>query len=469
MSISPNLIVKNSVLSASHFPLTLAQQSTRILADVAAASGTYTVRNITGLAINQCLLTGSFGDETAEVNKTHTATAPTGSTVTLLANTVYAHAVDCPVTVLPYDQVEFSRATTVAGTKTVLATSNILADKTATGYNDLTNSTGYAFARFKNSITGTFSEYSSAVPYTGNPSNSVEKIVMKAVKDCASVLNDEYCLEQDLIDDCQEAQDEVSSMRDWSFELHKDLSSIVTVQGETEYDLSDLSMKYENEQQSLLSVRFGNDPLNAVSYSQIEDAQRWSKSDTLYADATVAATSITLVNSDSFEDDGTVYLRENGFVAYTANDKTTNVLSGIDADAITTLVPAAATVWSDMAVGKPNYCAVIDGSLLLDVPPDEEHSGFNLKFRFLRKLPTLTSFGSTTLIPFPDVLSYFVAANIEKRKRNYDEHDRLKAYFTAQVNQYANRYKIQLKRAQQYYVFASTARYDDFDNVWWTS
>jgi hypothetical protein len=247
------------------------------------------------------------------------------------------------------------------------------------------------------------------------------------------------------------------------------LSSIVTVQGETEYDLSDLSMKYENEQQSLLSVRFGNRPLVPVTYRQIEDAQQWSKSDTLTVDAAVAATSIMLDSSDSFDDSGTVYLRENGFVAYTANDKTTNVLSGIDAADITTLVPAGATVWADMNVGGPNFCSVMDGSLSLDVPPDEEHSGINLKFRFLRKLPSLTSFSSTTLIPFPDALSYFVAANIEKRKRNFEEHDRLKAYFTEQVAQYASRYKLQLKRPQQHYVFANTARLDGFDDVWWTS
>jgi hypothetical protein len=292
---------------------------------------------------------------------------------------------------------------------------------------------------------------------------------MKAVKDCGNILNDEYCLEQDLIADCQEAQDEVSSARDWSFELHKDLTSIVTIQGETDYDLSGLYMKYLDEQQSLLSVRLGNRPLDAVSYQQIEDAQQWSKTDTLAADATVGATSITLTNSDSFDDEGNVYLRSNGYVSYTANDKTTNVLSGISASAITTIVPSGATVWADMDVGEPIACAVMDGNLLLDMPPDEDHAGINIKFRFLRKLPTLTSFSSTTLVPFSDALSYFVAGNIEKRKRNFDEHDRLKAYFDKQIANYANRYKLQTKRPQQAYVFQNTARIDETDSLWWSS
>jgi len=463
---TPGLVIRNVILSASHFPLTVNENSTRVLADFAAASS-FTVRNISGFAINQLLLIGNFGDETAEIVKTHVSTSPTGSTITLTASTVFAHTTDTPITLLPYDQVEFSRAATTTGSKTILATSNILADKISTGYNDLVNTTGYGFIRFKNSITGLFSGYSGAVPYTGNPSNSVEKIVMKAIKDCGNTLNDEYSNEADLIDDCQEAQEEISSARDWSFELHKDLTSIVTVQGETDYDLSGLDMKYVDEGQSLLSVRFGNMPLNATSYQKIEDAQQYSKSGLLTADATVGATSITLDSTDSFEDSGNVYLRENGFVAYTANNKTTNVLSGISATEITTLVPSGATVWADINVGKPSFCAVMDGNLLLDIPPDENNSGINLKFRFLRKLPTLTSFSSTTLIPFPDALSYFVAGNIEKRKRNFDEHDRLKAYFTAQVMQYANRYKLQLKRSQQIYFFRNNLSDGNIDEDYW--
>lgn len=455
------------ILSASHFPLTVAEPNSRILADVAAGVTSFTVRNINGFAVNNLLLMCSFGDETAEIVKTHSSTAPSGSTITLAAATRFDHTADTLVTVLPYDQVEFSHAVTSTGAKTVLATSNISADETSTGYNDLTNTTGYGFIRFKNSITGEFSGYSEAVPYAGNPTNSVEKIVMKAVKDCGNELNDDFCLEQDLIDDCNEAQEVVASTRDWSYELYKDTSTLKTVIGETEYDLSGIDLKYPNESQSMLSVRFGNRPLEAVAYSQIEDAQQWSESDYLAADATVGATSITLTNTSSFDDTGTVYLRSNGFVAYTVNDKTTNVLSGISASAITTLVPSGATVWSNTDVGEPTSCAVIDGKLVLDIPPDEDHAGINLKFRFLRKLPVLTSFASTTTMPFFNAMSYFVAARIEGRKRNFDERDKQMSMFTQEINLSMARWKLQLRRAYRVYTFNNTARSADEDDVWW--
>ena len=467
---SPNLRLQNGVLAVSTFPLTILQVKTRLSADLASGSGTLTVENISGFAINQILLLGDFGDESSEIIKTSASTAPTGNTVTLASNTLFDHALDCKVTVIGYDQAEFSRATTLTGSKSVLSTASINANAKETGYNDLVNSTGYAFARFKNSITSVFSGYSDAVPYTGNPVNSVEAIITKAVKDCGNELNDDFCNELDLIRDVQEAQTVVSSERDWSFELYKDTSSIVTINGETVYDLSGLSMKYPDETQSLLSVRLGNVPLDTVDYSQIEDAQATSSSDTLAADATVAATSVTLNDTSSFDATGTILLRSNGFVAYTANNTTTNVLSGIDASAITVLVPAGATVWQDIEIGQPNFASVIDGNMNLDIPPDTVNSGIPLKFRFLRQLPALTSFSSVTLVPFYSAMSYYVSSCIERRKRNLDESDRFQTQFANQVGLQVARWKLVLKRAQKAYVFANTARLEeDEDNVtWWT-
>ena len=63
--------------------LTLQSIQTVLTADMASGSATLTVKNITGFAINQILVIGNFGNEGAEVIKTHASTAPTGSTITL--------------------------------------------------------------------------------------------------------------------------------------------------------------------------------------------------------------------------------------------------------------------------------------------------------------------------------------------------------------------------------------------------
>lgn len=131
---------------------------TFLSADIASASATLTVKNITGFAINQILLIGQAGNQGAEIIKTHASTAPTGSTITLASNTVFPHSAGTLVTVLNFDQVEFNHTVTLTGAKTVLATVNVAANNSETLYNDLTYTTGYYFARFKNSITAAFSQ-----------------------------------------------------------------------------------------------------------------------------------------------------------------------------------------------------------------------------------------------------------------------------------------------------------------------
>jgi hypothetical protein len=58
---------------------------TFLTAEATAGVSTLTVGNIKNFAINQILLIGELGDENSEIIKTHTATAPTGSTITLLS------------------------------------------------------------------------------------------------------------------------------------------------------------------------------------------------------------------------------------------------------------------------------------------------------------------------------------------------------------------------------------------------
>ena len=459
-----NLRVKNNALAMGHNPLVTFKERTRLAADAAAGVTSFTVENIDGFTINQILLVGEFGDDTTEIVKTHAATAPTGSTVTLTGADRFDHYLDTALTVLDYDQVVFYRVATnvapVPGVASPLATVSIQPGKPETTYNDLTNSTGYAFACFKNSILGTYSAVSIGVPYTGNPFNSVEAIVMPAVTLCGESLDSDFCEEEDLIEDANEAQRAVESMRDWSFELAFDSSSVETVAGETSYDVTSLSpsMKYPDSKQGIITLTIGNRTLDYIDIQEMNDAQQWSNQGTLSADATVGATSITMTNSSSLQDSGSVLLRGNGYVAYTANDTSTGILSGISATAITVLVPSGATVWQNMEDGTPYRYCMYDGAILLDRPPDSTNAGIPFKIRYLSRLPALTSFASTTPIPFPEVMQYFVAQRIQLRKKNHDEAQKFLDLFTAHANLQSNRHKLQVGETFKYYVLNNTAK-----------
>ena len=161
--------------------------STPLTADSTAASGTLTVSGIIGVSVGDYLLIGEFGQETAEIVRVHTSSAPSGSTITLNANTVHAHARSELVYRIDRNQVEFSRATSLAGEKSVLTTADIRCDSLYTVYEDQTNSSGFGFSRWKNSADTTYSNYSESYPYAGFSEQSLKKIFDSVLLDMGYV------------------------------------------------------------------------------------------------------------------------------------------------------------------------------------------------------------------------------------------------------------------------------------------
>lgn len=153
-----------------------------LTSDIASGTGTLTVANISGFAINQILIINPFS-ERSEIILTHASTAPTGSTITLASNTTQTHYSGEKVYVISYNQVEISTATTIAGVKSVLTTANLQPDKKELVYNDTASSTGYYFARFKNTITSAFSSYTDPMAVAGWPKNTVGYMIQRALRD----------------------------------------------------------------------------------------------------------------------------------------------------------------------------------------------------------------------------------------------------------------------------------------------
>ena len=84
---------------------------TFLTSDLASGSASATVKNITGFAVNQVLILGELGNEGTELIYTHASTAPTGSTITFSANTVFPHSSGTPLYVIDFDEIEISNAT----------------------------------------------------------------------------------------------------------------------------------------------------------------------------------------------------------------------------------------------------------------------------------------------------------------------------------------------------------------------
>ena len=102
---------KNRQIYTDLWPLVEAKlESTVLTADIASGSNTFRVKDIDGFATDQILLIGELGREGSEIIKTDASTAPSGTTITLSSNTVFAHSAQTRVYLLEFDQIEFSHA-----------------------------------------------------------------------------------------------------------------------------------------------------------------------------------------------------------------------------------------------------------------------------------------------------------------------------------------------------------------------
>ena len=153
-------------------------------------SSTLTIVNREGFNPNDFILVGEFGQETAEIFRIGAITS--GGVITLQTpggastTTRFAHAESTKVYVLPYDEVRFfwTAATgTIDDENPEFNTANPLSswmsitpDSHYTIHGDNSNSTGFGWFVFRNSISEEASQNSNAIPYIGFDENTVASI-----------------------------------------------------------------------------------------------------------------------------------------------------------------------------------------------------------------------------------------------------------------------------------------------------
>jgi len=137
-------------------------------------------------ATDAFLLIGNFGAENAEIMKISTVNNSTGE-IKLSSTTKFAHPESTKVTVLPYNQIRFfhTTTTTFATSSPLTGYVDIQPSDWFTTYIDETNSSGYGWYTFYNSVTAILSQESNSIPYIGFESNTTDNIL----EDFFSMLN----------------------------------------------------------------------------------------------------------------------------------------------------------------------------------------------------------------------------------------------------------------------------------------
>lgn len=224
-------------------------------ANAVTGADTLEVYSINKFAINYVLLIGELGGEGSEIVSTHTSTAPAGTTITLANVLVKDHPKDTSVYIIPYNQVEFSHADTATGTKSVLDTYTIDPEREGNRHSEATETAGFVFTRFKNSLTGAYSNYSDAYPFTGLDMNTVGYLVKKASK---GLDPDNKVPFEDKISFINEGLRFIrGELKRWNTFQEFDYVVDQTVDGTFEYDMPD-TIYDKNSNKSVLSVKIEN-------------------------------------------------------------------------------------------------------------------------------------------------------------------------------------------------------------------
>lgn len=409
-------------------------------ADAAAGGSTITLPNITGFAVNQVLLIGELGAEGSEIVKTHASSAPSGTTVTLAANLVRSHATGAKVRVLAYDQFELSRSATEGGSKTTLTVSGgnppsslgsglVAIDPTTRvqTYLETEYTSGYYFARYKNSISSAFSDYSGATPVGNWASNQVGYILDVALRRLSLTFSETLTwayLIEDGINECLRLVK--GKQLKWAEHSVFGYSLGAIVYGENRWALP-TDIYDSTSHKSILAVRIGQGlelrPLDPQTFdTQLLDQHKTE----VRTQATAGATTLEVDNSLNFEDSGTLHVFVSGTryaITYTGvtRSATAGVFTGIPASgegSITVTVPVDSIVRQNDEPGTPAYYTVKDGYLEVAQIPESALAGRSVQIDYDKVASAVDSDGDTIDLERYDMVVEYVTWKAKMKARN---------------------------------------------------
>jgi hypothetical protein len=148
-----------------------------------AASATYSlVENNDGFAASDRVLFGIYGQERTEMVTLSGVTST--NQVDHTSGPSFAHPARTQIAQMEFDQIEISRADSEGGSYTVLTTVYLNVDEPDTEYNDTSGSTSSWYkVRYKNSITGIYSDYGDEIQGTGFTDDSLGSMVDEVLED----------------------------------------------------------------------------------------------------------------------------------------------------------------------------------------------------------------------------------------------------------------------------------------------
>ena len=381
--------------------------------DAFSGDNTLTVKSIIGVSTNNILLLREPGNERAEIIATHAVTSPLGNTVTLASNLVEGHPAGTMIYIIKSNQVRFYHSATEVDANSDDASLTALASaqsidptQVRNTYNDGTQTSGYYYYRFIDSVNSVNGRYSDPITWNPNEASFDDDEVGYIAESIRRRLGREWNERFSFQDAVKEVNDCVDYMggklNGWPQYLVSDYKMGQTTRGVLSWALptdiyDDLSRK------SILNLTIEGFSVDLIWV----DEKEWDRllEGVIYTDvrtqASVGGVTLNIDNSYGFADDGTLHV----YSSNTLNEITYTGVTRSSTAGVITGIPALGTgsigsdhivdtkVWQNEEEGKPQYWTIKNGRLHIWPLPSAEFINKNIVIDYYREAVKVDSAG----------------------------------------------------------------------------
>lgn len=424
---------------------------TTLNAACAIGASSLTVVNTNQMISDEYTVIGSYGSPTAELILT--GTISTDTAIPLATNTDFAHNAGDVIQHIYYNQIEISYSSNLAvlwesgiyaslsdaesaASWSVLATVDIEVTEEFTTYHDYEADRSYR-ARYKNSDETKYSDYFYVVLPTGYDQKTVAAIEAKA----ANMLNQKISsaeLAQVTHEFCHDSINEGlafidSERKRWSHNAAMNGAFAQIISGRHVYQII-ANVKNRNSNKAIWNLKINDgETLTYIDKPTWDIATQGWHFSRLDTQLTSASSSVTFESTANFDDSGTFDVWVSGVkmtVTYTANNRTTNVLTLSSASTeVTATADIDTYVLQNVSYGVPRRYTIINNYIYFDTVPDESIYLRNLSGDYYLKAQVVDSDDDYLRIEDPNIIIYYLRMCIALKTNNDTKYGQFKTMF----------------------------------------
>lgn len=378
---------------------------------------------------------GSVGAENCEFGypSAHTDTAFT------VAATKQPHNRGDLVTQVNYDQIEISKASTIDGSYSVLATLTLfLTQQKTVQFDSVGLVTDYYKLRWKNSVTGEYSSYSDPISVLSYPENSVGNLISSVltamgvsendpkitIPFCISALNDARAYTKEKLYGIRHAW---QANFEWP----------IQVLAGTNFVYLPEDIDFNETDRSMLSGRFIMNNVLAPFNLRYIDKRSWNQvafnvgGSVTTSETAIAATEIDVQSAGDFlpaNNEGVAYIATSEFdqeilqIAYTGIDLATKKLTGVTG--VDRVIPSGTQIWVTPTIAQPIWYTVYNndeeeggrGKIVFDRIIPDSMQGNNFYIDYYRKINKVVDLYQRLPEPYRDIYKFYLRYAIKYRK-----------------------------------------------------